>query len=113
MMNSQEIETALRIGTPFVTLIFNDGNYGLIKWKQLDQYGEECYVNFSNPDFVKLAESMNAKGYRVNKADELIPILEEAFNQNVPAIIDCRVDYNENTKLSKHLKEIYSNHNEN
>lgn len=84
MMNSQEIETAIRIGTPFVTLIFNDSNYGLIKWKQLDQYGQECFVNFSNPDFVKLAEGMHAKGYRIEKAEDLIPILEDAFKQNVP-----------------------------
>ena len=108
MMNSQEIETAIRIGTPFVTLIFNDSNYGLIKWKQLDQYGQECFVNFSNPDFVKLAEGMHAKGYRIEKAEDLIPTLEDAFKQNVPSIIDCRVDYEENIKLSKYLKELYS-----
>jgi len=107
MMNSQEIETAVRIGTPFVTLIFNDSNYGLIKWKQLDQYGKSCYVDFSNPDFVKLAESMNAKGYRIEKAEDLIPTLEEAFKQTVPVIIDCQVDYEENVKLTEHLKSIY------
>jgi len=109
MMNCQEIETAVRIGTPFVTLIFNDSNYGLIKWKQLDQYGKSCYVDFSNPDFVKLAESMNAKGYRIEKAEDLIPTLEEAFKQTVPAIIDCQVDYDENVKLTEHLKSIYEN----
>jgi acetolactate synthase-1/2/3 large subunit len=109
MMNCQEIETAIRIGTPFVTLIFNDSNYGLIKWKQLDQYGKSCYVDFTNPDFVKLAESMNAKGYVINKAEDLIPTLKEAFNQTVPAIIDCKVDYNENVKLTKYLKEMCGN----
>ena len=107
MMNSQEIETAVRIGTPFVTLIFNDSNYGLIKWKQIDHYGKSCYVDFTNPDFVKLAESMNAKGYRIEKAEDLIPTLEEAFKQTVPAVIDCRVDYDENVKLTEHLKKIY------
>ena len=107
MMNSQEIETAIRIGTPIVILIFNDSNYGLIKWKQLSQYGKDCYVDFSNPDFVKLAEAMNAKGYRINKAEELIPALEDAFKQNIPCIIDCKVDYEENIKLTEHLKEIY------
>lgn len=109
MMNCQEIETAVRIGTPFVTLIFNDSNYGLIKWKQLDQYGKSCYVDFSNPDFVKLAESMNAKGYRIESAADLIPTLEEAFKQTVPAIIDCKVDYDENIKLTEYLKDIYKN----
>jgi acetolactate synthase-1/2/3 large subunit len=111
MMNSQEIETAIRIGTPFVTLIFNDSNYGLIKWKQLEQYGKSCYVDFTNPDFVKLAEGMNAKGYRIEKAEDLIPTLEEAFKQTVPVIIDCPVDYGENIRLTERLKEIYASDN--
>lgn len=106
MMNCQELETAVRIGTPFVTLIFNDGEYGLIKWKQLMQYGESCYVSFTNPDFVKLAESFGLKGYRITKAEALIPTLEEAFRQSVPSIIDCPVDYAENMKLTHHLHEI-------
>lgn len=108
MMNSQEIETAIRIGTPFVTLIFNDSSYGLIKWKQEDKFNKSCYVDFTNPDFVKYAESFGAKGYRIESAEELIPTLEEAFAQDVPCIIDCRVDYGENTKLTAHLKEVYN-----
>ncbi|UZW14913.1 acetolactate synthase large subunit [Clostridium pasteurianum] len=106
MMNNQELETALRIGTPIVVLIFNDSSYGLIKWKQQDQYGKTCSVDFTNPDFVKMAESMYGKGYRIEKAEELIPTLEEAFKQTVPVIIDCRVDYGENVKLTKHLQEV-------
>lgn len=109
MMNNQELETALRIGTPIVVLIFNDSNYGLIKWKQEDQYGKSCYVEFTNPDFVKFAESMYAKGYRVKNAEDLIPALEDAFKQSVPVVIDCQVDYSENVKLTKHLKEVYEN----
>ena len=72
MMNCQEFETALRTGTPFVTLVFNDCSYGLIKWKEEDRYGENFYVDFTNPDFVKFAESMHAIGYRINSAEELI-----------------------------------------
>ncbi|MBU3114209.1 acetolactate synthase large subunit [Clostridium lacusfryxellense] len=106
MMNSQEIETALRINTPFVTLIFNDSCYGLIKWKQEDRFGEDMNVRFTNPDFVLYAEAMGAKGYRVTKAEELIPILKEALAQNIPAIIDCPVDYSENVKLTNALKEF-------
>ena len=106
LMNCQEFETALRIGTPFVTLIFHDGSYGLIKWKQMDQYGKSCHVDFTNPDFVKFAESMGAIGYRITKADELIPTLEKAFTQKVPVLIDCPVDYSENTKLTAHLKDL-------
>lgn len=107
MMNSQELETAYRNKIPFVTLIFNDSSYGLIKWKQIDQYGESCFVDFTNPDFVKLAESMNCKGYRITKAEELVPTLEEAFRQEVPSVIDCAVDYDENVKLTQHLKDVY------
>lgn len=107
MMNCQELETAKRIGTPFVTLIFNDSSYGLIKWKQIDKFGKSCYVDFDNPDFVKLAESFGLKGYRIEKAEDLIPTLEEAFSLDIPSIIDCRVDYDENVKLTEHLKKIY------
>ncbi len=107
MMNCQEFETAMRLGLSFVVLIFHDSGYGLIKWRQMDQYGESLHVDFSNPDFVKLAESMNCKGYRISSADELIPVLEDAFRQGVPSIIDCAVDYSENVKLTKHLEEIY------
>ncbi|WP_017307226.1 acetolactate synthase large subunit [Spirulina subsalsa] len=101
MMNSQELETALRVGTPFVTLIFNDNGYGLIEWKQLNQFGESAFIKFSNPDFVKLAESMGLKGYRVESAAELVPILKEALAQDVPSVIDCPVDYHENILFSQ------------
>ena len=63
-------------------------------------------MNFSNPDFVKFAESMHAVGYRVTKAEEFPGILKEAFLQKVPAIIDCPVDYGENTKLTEYLKNL-------
>lgn len=106
MMNSQEIETAVRMNLPIVILILNDSSYGLIKWKQDDRFGEHCFVDFSNPDFVKLAESMNAKGFRVEKAEDLVPTLNEAFSSGKVCIIDCLVDYNENTKLTKYLKEV-------
>lgn len=105
MMNSQEYETAVRLGVPIVTLLLNDSGYGLIKWKEDDRFGEHFFVDFTNPDFVKLAESMHALGFRVEKADDLIPTLEKAFASNKPCIIDCEVDYSENEKLTKHLKE--------
>ena len=107
MMNAQEFETALREGTPFVTLIFNDSSYGLIKWKQEEQYHSSGYVDFTNPDFVKFAESMHAIGYRIHSAEELIPTLEKAFSQKVPVIIDCPVDYRENMKLTERLRKMY------
>ncbi len=101
MMNCQELETALRIGANFVTLIFNDGGYGLIGWKQINQFGAPAFVEFGNPDFVQFAESMGLKGYRITAAADLVPTLKEALAQDVPAVIDCPVDYSENVKFSQ------------
>jgi len=106
MMNCQELETALRVGTLFVTLIFNDNGYGLIEWKQINQFGEASFIKFGNPDFVKFAESMGLKGYRIQSADELIPILKEALEQPVPAVIDCPVDYQENIRFSQQAGDL-------
>ena len=79
MMNSQEIETALRVKTPFVVLIWNDSEYGLITWHQLRHFGRTSHIAFNNPDFVKYAESFGAKGYRVEKTADLVPILKRAL----------------------------------
>lgn len=106
MMNNQEMETAIRIGANIVVVIFTDNSYGLIKWKQHDQYGEGHYVDFTNPDFVKMAESFGAVGYKVEKTEDLLPMLEDAFNQNKPCIIECPVDYDENFKLSEKLADL-------
>lgn len=106
MMNCQELETALRVGTPFVTIIFNDGGYGLIEWKQQNHYGDSAFVHFGNPDFVKFAESMGLKGYRISSAAELIPTLKEALAQDVPSVIDCPVDYRENIRFSQKAGDL-------
>jgi acetolactate synthase-1/2/3 large subunit len=76
MMNSQEIETALRMKTPIVVLIWNDSEYGLITWHQLRHFGRPSHIAFKNPDFVKYAESFGAKGYRVERAEDLVPTLK-------------------------------------
>ena len=65
-------------------------------------------MDFSNPDFKLLAEAKRCKGYRVEKAEELIPTLEEAFKQDVPSVIVVPVDYSENMKLTEHLKQVYA-----
>ncbi|NJO39617.1 MAG: acetolactate synthase large subunit [Cyanobacteria bacterium CRU_2_1] len=106
MMNSQELETALRVKTPFVTIIFNDGGYGLIEWKQMNHFGESAFVRFGNPDFVKLAESMGVKGYRIESSLDFIPTLKDALAQDVPAIIDCPVDYRENLRFSRKAGDL-------
>jgi len=99
LMNSQELETAVREDIPFVGLIFHDKSYSLIEIKQHITYGRKSHVNFENPDFVKFAESFGAYGYRIERTDELKPVLEEAFSRDKPVVIDCPVDYRENLKI--------------
>ena len=106
LMNVQELETACRLQVPTVNIVFNDGAYGLIGWKQRIQFGRASYVDFTNPNLKELAQTFGAKGYRVNKADELYPILEEAMTLRVPSVIDCPVDFEENLRLTKKLGEM-------
>jgi acetolactate synthase-1/2/3 large subunit len=103
LMSAQELETAVRAGTQFVVLIFEDSAYGVIKWKQLKRYGRPAFVDFRNPNFAALAESFGCRGYRVTAAQELQPMLEEAFQQRVPAVVTCPVDYGENLRLTEKL----------
>lgn len=106
MINMQELETALRLGVAFTTIIFNDGGYGLIEWKQQQYYGEASFIKFGNPDFVRLAESMGLKGYRVESSADFMPCLETALAQDVPTIVDCPIDYKENLMFSQKSGEI-------
>jgi len=106
MMNSQEIETALRYNLPVVIMIWNDCGYGLIKWHQDRRFGRSGYVDFSNPDFVKYAESFGAKGYRVEKTDDLVSVLEQAFADETVVVVDVPVDYSENMKLTEKLGNL-------
>jgi len=106
LMNSQEIETAIREKIHFVILVWVDEHYGLIKWKQELELGREAYVKFTNPDFVKQAESYGAKGYQIQSAGELLPTLKKALADDTVSIIACPVDYSENTKLTDKLGEL-------
>ena len=106
LMNCQEIETALRIETPIIILIWNDSEYGLIHWHQQQEFGRPSHIEFNNPDFVAFAESFGAKGYRVQAADELVPTLKQAIADDTVVIIDCPVDYSENMKLTEKLGNL-------
>ena len=106
LINSQELETAVRLDAPIVVLIWNDAGYGLIRWKQMGHFGRESHVTFRNPDFVLYAESFGAKGYRVGAADELGPILQEAIASRQVCVVDCPVDYAENLRLTEELGEL-------
>jgi len=103
MMNSQEIETAMRCRVPIMILIWNDSSYGLIEWKQMNQYGRSSNVRFGNPDFVQYASAFGAQGYRVEKTADLPAILDAALNSDTVSIVDCPVDYRENIKLTQQM----------
>ncbi|SHE63101.1 acetolactate synthase-1/2/3 large subunit [Seinonella peptonophila] len=106
LMTGMELETAVRHQLPIIILIWRDDGYGLIQWKQLSQFQHSAYIKFGNPDFVSLAESFGALGYRVNQTNELVPILQKALTAKQPVIIDCPVDYTENMDLTKRLQAI-------
>lgn len=105
-MTGMELETAIRLKLPMVILLWRDEGYGLIEWKQLSEFGKSTYVKFTNPDFVSLAKSYGAEGFRIHHADEFIPTLQKALAIKKPVLIDCPVDYSENMKLTERLKQI-------
>jgi acetolactate synthase-1/2/3 large subunit len=107
LMNVQDLETAVRLKMNVVYMVWEDGEYGLIKWKQQNQFdGRHSKLEFSNPNWELLAESFGMWGKTISSPGELIPALEEAFRQEGPALIAVPVDYNENLKLTKRLGEI-------
>ena len=107
MMNSQELETAVRLGIDLTVLILNDDGYGMIQWKQQAMQLKDFGLKFNNPDFVKYAESYGGKGYRIEAAKDLLPALKTALNSSGIHLIDVPTDYSENDKvLTKELKKI-------
>jgi acetolactate synthase-1/2/3 large subunit len=106
LMNGQELETAVRLGTPTVNMVWSDGTFGLIEWKQENRYGHAFGTRFSNPDWVSMAKSHGALGIRVRKGDDLKQVLRRAFRSKKPVVIDCPVDYSENVKLTKRLGSL-------
>ena len=106
LMNSQEIETAVRERIPLVVLVWEDDGYGLIEWKMDMELGDHYHVGFSNPDVVKYAESFGATGYRIDSADALLPTLQTALASDGVSIIACRVDYTENLRLTERLGQL-------
>jgi len=107
MMNSQELETAVRLGLNLAVLILRDDAYGMIKWKQ-DNFGFKPFgLEFGNPDFVAYAKSYGAQGWRVEAADELLPLVERCLNTAGVHVIDCPVDYSDNDRILNHeIKEL-------
>ena len=111
MMNSQEMETAVRLKLNLVVLILEDSAYGMIRWKQAVDNFPDFGLTFGNPDFVKYAESYGAKGSKVESTDDLIPTLERAFESRGVHLISVPIDYSENSRvlideLREKLKQV-------
>ncbi|KPK91776.1 acetolactate synthase [bacterium SM23_31] len=99
MMNSQELETAVRLKMNLVVIIIVDNAYGMIKWKQEDMGFESFGLDFGNPDFIQYAESYGAIGHDIEKAENFVPLLEECLNGEGVHVIQCCVDYSENHRF--------------
>jgi acetolactate synthase I/II/III large subunit len=106
LMSVADVETAVREGVNITILVWVDGGYGLIGWKQDIHFGRQAAVSFGNPDFVQLAESFGARGYRVTSADALLPTLRKALDDDAVSIVACSVDYTENARLVERLGEL-------
>jgi acetolactate synthase-1/2/3 large subunit len=106
MMNSQELETAVRLGLDLVILILRDDAYGMIKWKQANLGFDDFGLDYSNPDFVQYARSYGAQGHRVESADHLLPLLKQCLDSPGVHLVDAQVDYRDNDRILNHeIKE--------
>jgi acetolactate synthase-1/2/3 large subunit len=106
LMNVQEMETAKRIGVDIVVMVWEDGGYGLIAWKQENEFGRHTDLSFGNPDWVQLAEAFGWRGVRVSASGELAPALEEGFQSGEPTLVAVPIDYRENLLLTERLGKI-------
>ena len=106
MMNSQELETAVRLNMNLTCLIVNDGSYGMIRWKQADLGFKDWGLTYGNPDFIQYGQSYGAHGHRVDCGDSLLPLLKHCLSSPGVNLVDCPVDYAANTEfLSTWIKE--------
>ncbi|MGI9498708.1 MAG: acetolactate synthase large subunit [Geminicoccaceae bacterium] len=106
LMNVQEMETAKRLGGNFVAMIWEDHQYGLIAWKQSNEFGRHTDLAFDNPDWLKLADSFGWGGHYCHDSADLQGVLETAFNEPGPSLVVIPIDYRENELLTKKLGEI-------
>ncbi|MBD2841322.1 acetolactate synthase large subunit [Erythrobacter rubeus] len=102
MMNSQEMETAVRLGLNLTVLILRDDAYGMIRWKQANMGFDDYGLTFGNPDFVKYAESYGAHGHRITSSEHLADVLAKTGEAKGVHLIDCPVDYSENDRILNH-----------
>jgi len=103
LMNSQELETATRVGANICVIVWRDDGYGLIDWKQRREFGRPFGVEFGNPDFVDYAKSFGIAGFRPSTADDLYPMLMRALDIDGPSLVEVPIDYAENLRLTERL----------
>jgi acetolactate synthase-1/2/3 large subunit len=103
LMNSQELETARRVGADITVVVWRDDGYGLIDWKQRNEFGRPFGVEFGNPDFVDYARSFGIAGFRPSSAEDLYPTLMRALEVDGPALVEVPIDYTENLRLTERL----------
>jgi acetolactate synthase-1/2/3 large subunit len=103
LMNSQELETARRIGANVTVVVWRDDGYGLIDWKQRTEFGRPFGVEFGNPDFVAYAGSFGIAGFRPSSAADLYPTLMRALEHDGPSLVEVPIDYRENLRLTERL----------
>jgi acetolactate synthase-1/2/3 large subunit len=103
LMNSQELETAKRIGANITVVVWRDDGYGLIDWKQRNEFGRPFGVEFGNPDFVDYARSFGIAGFRPTSAADLLPTLRRALDVDGPSLVEVPIDYRENLRLTESL----------
>jgi acetolactate synthase I/II/III large subunit len=96
LMNLQDLETAVRMKLNMAIVVFNDSSYNLIKWKAVKKFGAAHGVDFTNPDFIKVAEAFGAAGLRLRSAGDFEPMLRDALTRDVPVVIDVPIDYSQN-----------------
>jgi len=106
LMNVQEMETAKRINSNIVVLVWEDNEYGLIAWKQETHFGRHTDLSFGNPDWKQLASAFGWHGHYVSNSEDFAGALESAFNEDGPSLVVIPIDYRENNLLTKKLGEI-------
>ncbi len=103
LMNCQELETARRLRTAFVSVVWRDDRYGVIEMNQNRRFGRAFGIEFGNPDFVQFAKAFDVPAWRVESADDLLPTLQRALDMDLPTLVEVPVDYRENLHLAERL----------
>jgi acetolactate synthase, catabolic len=103
LFSAVELETAVRLKSNLVHLVWRDGTYDMVAFQQMMKYGRAAGVDFGEPDIVRFAESFGAKGLRVTSPDDLVPVLKQALDTQGPVVVDIPVDYSNSVELGENL----------